>query len=258
LRLEYRFTQNQVFEFRLSLLDQPEKETTYEVENPLTHVLNPHSVRLEIEELEEQMREREIPENQMPTRAVELAEKYAKLGQDEKAISLLEKALLMLGRADERILTLLGIYCGRIGNHPREVKFYREAARCGNWNGPLFNLALSQKQRGEFQAALKTIEEMEGRPMDGPELTLKTMIRDGLNISDGREELISRALAKYPPVHAQSEWQFDWYRAAASLKRDPQLDSLIAKEKQRRLQAGEQLPPQGELPMVTASPALRP
>jgi hypothetical protein len=83
------------------------------------------------------------------------------------------------------------------------------------------------------------------------------MVLDGLKITDGREALLDKALSLYPPIRSQSQWEFGWYRTAASMKGDAKLNASITEERQRRVKSGETVPPKGELPIASASPALR-
>ena len=246
LRLEYRFNQNQVFEFRMSLADQPKQHFLHEIENPLTHVVNPQSVRLKIEKIEEAIRTRAVAADEIPDKVVELAQSYAELGQHEKAVSFLEKALRMRGRADSHILNLLGIYCGETGDHARQATFYRAAARAGGGWEPLFNLALAQNDRREFAAALATLDELERNRVTGPGLTLRVLVLDGL-ARPGRDTILLRALENFQPLPQEDDWAIHWHRKAARLKGDNRLEALIDAEiaTRNKTDAPE---PDGELP----------
>jgi len=242
----------------MSLLREPGTFFEGEISNPLTHVVNPQSVRLEIDEIEERLRDNAIPEEAVVTTVVNLAEKYSELGQNERAIALLQKALQTNARADSHILNLLGIYCGKVGDSSKQEKFYRAASKCGDDDAPLFNLALAQKGRRDFDAALKTIEELESRRIDGPGLTLKVSIMDSLQRTEGRAEVLESALAAFPGLNAQSDWQLDWYHTAARQKGDLRLERAIEAERKSRHREGERTDPEGELPIATMSPVVSP
>ena len=256
LRLEYRFTEDQMLVFRMSLLDAPESQISGKIESPLTHVVNPNSSRLAIEEIEEQMRERIIPEAHFPDKLIELAEHHATINQRERAISILEKALQMRGQPDGRILNLMGIYCGQIGDHERQEKFYWEASRVIGADSPLFNLALAQYQRRDYKAALETLEERERSAADGPGLTLKVEVLEGLKQGEGRQALLRQAIAAYQPIPNQSDWSLSWMETAAQLDRNTELQDKIAQEKRRRRDSHSARPQEGELPAASRTPTV--
>jgi len=249
LRMEYRFNQNQVFEFRMFLTERPQHRISHEIENPLTHVVNPQSMRLKIEEIEEDIRTRAVPAGEMPDKVVELAKLYAELGQHERAIGFLKKALQMRGRADGYILNLLGIHCGHIGDHARQALFYREAARAGGGWAPLFNLALAQKDRREFEASLETLDELERNVVNGPGLVLRVLVLDGL-ARPGRDSLLSKAIESFSPLHIQDAWELGWYRRAAKLKHDERLEKAVDAEEASRAKLPAHEPTSGELPAM--------
>lgn len=258
LRLEYRFNQNQIFEFRMGLADWTPDEATrhrfqHEIENPLTHVVNPQSIRLQIDEIEEEIRTRAVPNAQIPEKVVEAAELYAELGQTEKAISYLNKALQTRGRADSAILHRLGLHYGEIGDYERQADHYRKAAQADRRaSGSLFNLALAQWGRREFNAALETLDDLEERLVDGPGLTLRALVLDALGRSDSRD-VLGRAVGKFAPLPQQSEWELFWFQKAAELKGDVALKSDILAERSSRKKQTGAAEVAGELPAMKPS-----
>jgi molecular chaperone DnaK len=251
LRLEYRFTENQVFEFRLTLLERPDESLNGELQNPLTHVVNPQVARQEIETAEEQLRAGQIPERQKPDTVLSLGRKYHDIGQTEKAIAMLKKSLQMRGRPHVETLNLLGIYSGNICDYKRQELYYREAADADpNWTGPLLNLAIAFKDRKEYQRALETLDELEQRSACGPSLTLRVLVLDQLKKTGSRDGVLNRALSLFDPLSEQDDWELHWYGVAASLNKDSGLQQKIQAEKKRRDKGSQTERSKGELPMI--------
>jgi tetratricopeptide (TPR) repeat protein len=78
------------------------------IENPLTNVVNPNRVRLEIEVIEEKLRKGEVPKANQPDTIATLGCKYEELGQHEKALEYLKRALAGKGVPDAGILNAMG------------------------------------------------------------------------------------------------------------------------------------------------------
>jgi len=240
LRLDYRVDENQVFQFKLTLADTPGAEPFIgRVDNPLSNVVNPHARRLKIQKTEEALRTGQIPAAKIPETIVEIARDYADLQQIEKAISYLNRALLMKNQPDPDILNLLGIYNGELGNAEKEEKCYRECARVSTVAAPLFNLALAFKNRRQFPEALETIDACLRRRRDGPTLTLKANIADGMKNETTRDEAIHDALECFAGPRAMSDWELGWYFTAARMAGDKKRLNEITVEQKRRKQIGE-------------------
>ena len=146
LQVEYRLDENQAFDFALRLANYPDARSfEVRVENPLSNTVNPHAIRLKIQESEENLRAGKVEQETLPQAIVELAKQYAEIEQLDKAVSYLNRALRMLNRRDGPILNLLGIYHGELGDTEREERFYNEAAAARASDPvPFFNLALAK------------------------------------------------------------------------------------------------------------------
>jgi molecular chaperone DnaK (HSP70) len=257
LILEYRIDENQVFEFRLWLADDPKAETlTGRIENPLSNVVNPSVTRLRIQRAEEDLKVRLVPESQIPDKLVEIAEDYAELRQLEKANFYLKQALRIKRRPDSRILHLLGMYHGQLGDAERQEKFYREAAELNlRDDGPLFNLALAQNRRKKFDAADATIDECLKRRRSGPALTLKSEIASSLGQPEVAEIALRNAFEAFEPsgcrepVKTMNDWELGWYLHACDLARD-EAKAESARQEQRRRKERTSMPASGQLPMM--------
>jgi len=251
LRLEYRFDENKILHLEMNLAEadgiEPFEAT---LENPLTNVVNPGAERLQIEEIEEQLRTGQIPKDRVIDTIVLLAEKYANIGQREKALEYLGRALRARNRPDAVILNQMAIYYGELGDYQREEKYYREAARASDWSGPWFNLALALRRQGRLQEALEAVAEAIKKDRQPPYLVLRALIEEGLKNQRKRNSYLEEALSSFGLISTLSDWQLGWLLTAANMAGDQEKATQVRIEQQRRLRAGSVPPPEGELPPI--------
>ena len=259
LRLRYRMDANQVLHLRLARRDEddPTQEFQLTVENPLTSVVNPNAKRDQILDLEERMRTGAVPKAEQRVTVEKIAELEADLGRYERALSLLGS--LNRTSADAEILNRMGIIAGRWGDHEREEKFYREAARMpSGWNGPLFNLALSKRRQGKLMEAMQTIDAAIAREPDPPSLILKATLVDKLDQpKKDRDALLERAFAAFDPLATLNDFELSWFRVGARLARDTEREKAADDEHKRRGTEPE-LETEGVLPETRNEIARRP
>jgi molecular chaperone DnaK (HSP70) len=259
LRLDYRIDENQVFHFKLTLADSPDAEPfAGRVESPFSNVVNPNARRLKIQKAEEALRTGHVPSERIPDTIVEIARDYAELNQCEKAISYLNRALLIKNQPDPDILNLLGIYNGALGDEKKEEKCYRECARVSTWAAPLFNLALAFKNRRKFSDALETVRECLLRRRDGPTFTLQATIADGMKDDHARDDALREALACFAGPRGMNDWELGWYHTAARMSGDKKrLDEATAEQKRRKEVGGAATVPDGHRPILSPTLATR-
>ena len=259
LRLQYRMDSNQVLHLRLARKDEDDPATEFEltVENPLTSVVNPNAKRDQILELEERMRTRAVPKAEQRETVQRIAELEAELGHYERALSLLGS--LNRPKPDGGTLHRMGDIAGRLGDYEREEKFYREAARTlSGWNGPLFNLALSQQRQGRLAEAMQTTDAAIACEPDPPSLILKARLIGKLDRPQGeRDALLERAFAAFDTVATLSDFELSWYQAGARLARDGAREQAAHEERQRRGRSSVSIP-DGVLPETRNELARRP
>jgi molecular chaperone DnaK len=260
LRLEYRIDENQVLEFRLTLADAKEAiPFTGRIENPLSNVVNPHAKRLKIQQAEEDLRTGKVQPAQIPDKIVDIARDYAELQQIEKSISYLNRVLILKNQPDPEVLTLLGINYGQLGDFEKEEKCYRECSRVSNYSAPLFNLALSQKNRRQFADAMETVDSCLRRHQDGPTHTLKAVIAEGMKEAVTRDESLREAVKCFAGPRAMSDWELGWYITATRMIGDKtSLDAGMAEQKRRKETSERITVPDGQLPMISTTLAPRP
>ncbi|MFQ3670999.1 MAG: Hsp70 family protein [Verrucomicrobiia bacterium] len=257
LRLKFRLDENQALHLELTLADLPdEKPFSLMMENPLTNVVNPHAVRQQIDEVEENLRVGTIPSHQVPETLVSLAENYAELNQIDKAIYYLQQALRRKGRPDAHILNLLGIRYGEKADWEREEKMYREAfAANPQSHTPLFNLALSQINRGLAAEAYTTIQSALNLSKSGPCLVLAARINQTLGRAQLAQSALEESFKLFKPPPAMSDWELGWFLTAARMAGDESRLDDAMQERHRRSKRSSNIENTGILPEI--NPALQ-
>ncbi len=256
LCLEFRYDENQILDFRMRLVGRDEAgQFVGTVVNPLTHVVNPHSTRLKIDEIEEDLRTGKVPSSQVSDNLVDLAEMYAEIGQREKALEFLKRALQAKNRPDAGILNKMAIYCGEMGDFEREEKLYREAAMASSWSGPWFNLALAQRRRGNHKEAVESVEKVLAMDRQAPYLVLRAMLASDLGNQQESGQFLRDALAIFAPVSSMSDWELGWLLTAARMAGDTRKEEEAKAEQMKRIQnRGRDEEEQGLLPIPTPIP----
>jgi molecular chaperone DnaK (HSP70)/Tfp pilus assembly protein PilF len=257
LCLEYRYDENQVFDLRLFLADRG-REGCFPatLENPLTNVVNPQSKRLKIQEIEQKLFANEIKPAQVPRTLISLAQDYAELGQHEKAVHYLKTVLRSKG-PDAEVLNKLALYSGERGDWRGEEKFYREAAEVCSWNGAWFNLALSQRRRGLYAEAVKSLDKALEREREAPYLVLRAMLAENQQQPRDRDRYLAEAMDAFDHVSLLNEWQLQWYLKAAHLAGDAEKIAQIQAETRKRGQPSVLAELEGQLPIIKPALAVR-
>jgi molecular chaperone DnaK (HSP70) len=219
INFEYRFSSGRTFECAVALRKAPDDRHEIKAENPLINVSNPGEARVEIERIEEELRDAGGPSARHRNTLMRLAELYRELRMVEKACEVLKGASRAVGRPDPEILNRLGMFYDEIGDFNRMESHYAEAARfSGDWAGPLFNWALHCKRRRDFPKALEKIDEgILRQPDSGPYYALRARILEGMGQSDAAKEAAAEAITHFPAVDDQSPWELGWYEDAACL-----------------------------------------
>lgn len=242
LLMEYRLDENQVLDLRLTIPSKPERgEFVKTINNPLTNVVDPNPLRLEIEDIEEKLRTGQVPRDSQPDVLVDLASKYAELGQREKALEYLKRALVGKGRPDALILHRMALIAGEMGDHEREEKFYREAGSISSWSAPWFNLALMLRQLGRLDEAVESVERAMKTEREAPYLVLRAMLAEKLRMNTDRDSYLAEALSVFDPISAQSDWELTWFLTAARMSGDESKLKEIQDEQRHRQRSETQV-----------------
>ncbi len=249
LQLTVSMDLNQSLHLELRLGTRPTVEPfRCVIENPLTHEVNPDLKRVQIEELEENLRTQKIPPDKQSDAFYDLAHLYQELGQVDKAVACMKRALKLCPPVAEKQagrLNYLGILHGERKDWKREEQAYREAFKTyPHWAGPLFNLALSQFRRSLLDEAEKTVWEALNVENDRPaSWVLLGLIRERQNQWEEATKLLKKALELFGPVEGLPEWELYWLQTAAEKLGDTSLVTRVEAERRRR--RGKDSTPEG-------------
>ena len=236
LLLQYRFTAARSFECALALMREPDKRTESKVENPLVNVANPGAIRVQIEEIEEELRDAGALGKRHSKQLLRLASLYREVRMLEKAAEVLKSAARVAGEADEFILNLQGLNYDEMGDFNRMETCYKAAVSVSTWSAPFFNWALHCYRQKRFDAALEKVDEAIVRePSDGAYFALKARILLAMEKREAAVQSAEHAMAQFPPLKEQSDWQLSWFESAASfLKREADLKAVSALRSSRK------------------------
>lgn len=234
LRLEYSYDENQVFTLDLKLANMPESlPFRASIENPLSHVVNPNKAQEDIDRLEEEYRnDTSKAEDLIP----QIAELCAKLGQNEKAISLVRTLLRQLNQPMPGLLNRQANYEKARGNHAAAIAAYELAAQATgtSWGGPLFNLALLHFGQRDYNRALSAINRAIAVEDDPPSQTLKLCILKGKRPTEDVTSAASNVLAAFAANNKLQDWELYWLQRAAELAGDDAAKKSAEREREVR------------------------
>ena len=238
LRLEYAYDENQVFHLELKQANFPESVAFQaNIENPLSHVVNPNSTQEEVDRLEEEYR-------QAPRNAEELmpriAELCADLGQHDKAIGLVRTLLRQANRPVPWLLNRQAMYEDARGNQPAAIRGYEEAGKASrDWGGPFFNLALLHEKQNNYDAALRAIDRGIQLQDSPPYQILKLRIHKHLKANVETKSKAALILKDFGDPVDLDDWELGWFIAAADLAGDKHASEAGRKIRQSLRNAGQ-------------------
>jgi len=256
ITVEFRLGSTQKFECRAYLADHPDSEFSHSVENPLVNVVNPGQVRLRIEETEEGLRQKGGGGAEERDDYVQLAKWYSELGQTEKAIDILKTALRLVNRADGEILHLQGGYYGDLRDFERQEKAYRAADECyRSWGGPMFNLALSYRNRDLHKEALGAIDSaLAKEPGEAPYLTLRGLCLRSMERMEEAHVEFGKAADAFGAPRDLNDWELGWLTICAGALGDEALGKAARLERERRATGSQEETDNGGLRPAVAEP----
>ncbi len=219
LNLEFRFSSGRSFDCRVALRKRPDECKDIVSENPLINVSNPGAARVEIEQIEEDLRDAGGLGPRHREKLMRLAELYRELRMIEKATEVLKSAARAVGSPDVEILNRLAMFYDEIGDLNRmEAHYAAAAAAPSSWNGPHFNWALHHRRRRNFKVALEKVDEALLRaPDEGPCYILRARILDALGQAHAAREAAEEGLRHFPPPELQNRWELAWFEDGAEL-----------------------------------------
>jgi molecular chaperone DnaK (HSP70) len=224
IKLSYNMNADQVLDIRLSLASQPGAEFNVSIENPITHIVNVNELQRKIMELEEWIRVNRQGSGNI-TKIKELAQLYAEQGKNEKAIEFYKRVLKSSSKPDVYVLNQLGIWYGKIKDYENQEKFYREAAKHGDWKGSLFNLALSLNQRKKHAQAIPYLQEAVEGEDDPAYYVLMSDIYKEMEDPAMANRYSDKAfsLFKKNTLDELSDFQLSWYQSLAENRKETEL-----------------------------------
>jgi len=254
LNFEFRFSSGRSFDCVVALRKNPDVRIEIKEENPLINVSNPGAARIEIEEIEEDLRDAGGLGVRHRDKLMRLADLYHDLRMVEKAVEVLKSASRAVGQPDGYILNRLGMYYDELGDLNRMELHYAESARwSGNWGGPLFNWALHHKRRKNFSVALEKVDEgIMRQPDSAPYYILRARILEGLGQTAAAKEAALDGFRHFGPVELLSQWELGWFEDAAEFLGRAD-DVKLARKTRERSGGKDQVSKAGEkdLPVMT-------
>lgn len=212
IEFQFRLTAARRLEAKVGLKSKPNETHDIEVENPLVSVASPGNARMEIEQIEEELRDAGGPGPHHRSQLLRLASLYRQLRMYEKAVEILKSATVALKQADVDILNLQGIIFEELGDFNRMEACYREAAKLTRGGTPWFNWALHCHRQKRYDTALEKIDEGSIRePTSSPYHSLRAQILKSMGKGDAAKEAAQQALNEAKPLNEQSAWELAWF-----------------------------------------------
>jgi tetratricopeptide (TPR) repeat protein len=231
----FRLTAARRLEAQVALKAKPKDVHDIQVENPLVSVASPGSVRMEIEQIEEDLREAGGTGSHHRPQLLRLASLYRQLRMQEKAIEILKAATIATKQADFDILNLQGIIFEELGDFNRMEACYREATKLTRSGTPWFNWALHCHRQKRYADALDKVDEGTVRePSSAPYYSLRARILKGLGQTDASMEAATQALNQARPLSEQSSWELGWHEDTLHLLGNTKLLAELRAERDRR------------------------
>jgi molecular chaperone DnaK (HSP70) len=250
LWLDYRYDENQVLHLQLSRKNSPGVFST-QIENPLTHVVNPNKTRAAIDEIEERMRCGVVPKEDFADTFFELGDLYRRLGQREKALANYSRSLQVAGEPSAAVLNKMALCAREIGDRNRAEQFYEEAARAEEWDGTFFNWALAREAWGDAAGALGLVERALALQNDPAYLVVQARLFQRVGKAPERDSALQSALDSFGAIDGLSEFHLVWLEIGAKMAGRKQLADAAEKQFRERRRKTE-LPEEtdGEVPGI--------
>lgn len=226
LWLKYRLTENQILELEMGLAGESGR-FHHMVENPLTHVVNPATAKVKIEDIEEELRSTKISKEEIPDRLEKLAELYRELKQHEKALAYYRRVLLLVPDKAVFILNRMAFCARDLNDTDRVEHLFKEATRVSEWSGTWFNWALARNSRGDVEGALILASEAILRSSDPAYTALKAYLLLKTGESEEARNVAAEAIERFPPPRRLDSFGLHWLATAAEIVGDEDLSESV-------------------------------
>jgi len=250
LWLAYRYDENQVLHLSMGRGESDSQGSfAAQIENPLTHVVNPNETRMRIDEIEEKLRTGQIPREEIGSNLAEVAGLYRQLGQHEKALAYYSRAIQAEGEPSAWILNRMAACANDLGDRHRTEQLYSEAARVDPWSGTFFNWALAKETWGDTRVAMELVDRAIEMELDPAYLVLKARLKQTLGKEGDAQELLEQARKKFDPISSLDTFGLSWLLTLARMRNEDHLvqraNELLAQlrsDTARRVVKGGSLP----------------
>jgi molecular chaperone DnaK (HSP70)/tetratricopeptide (TPR) repeat protein len=229
LNFEFRLTAARVLESRFALADGRSEAIEAKCENPLVNVVNPSAIRMEIEEIEEELRDATRSTPGVREKMLRLASLYTKIRKREKASAVYKSTLQIIGRPDPDILNLQALNYEEIGDFNRMEAAFAASMEASDDGAAAFNWALHCRKRRRIEDALAKVDEALFRePDSGPYHILRADLLKALGQSSAATEAAEYGVTLFDEVSELGSWELHWLGVAAKMLGDRGLEQRIA------------------------------
>ena len=222
LWVDYRYDDNQVLHLQMGHRGNSGTFSA-QIENPLTHVVNPNKLREEIDGIEERLRCGEINREDFEDKFAKLGDLYRRLGQREKALAYYSRSLQAAGEASVHVLNKMAFCARELGDKERAEQFFQEAARADEWDGTYFNWALVKEGWGNFSEALELVRRALQIENDPAYLVLEARLYQKLGQAIERDRTLQKALDSFGAIDGLDGFHLAWLETAAKMAGKNQL-----------------------------------
>jgi tetratricopeptide (TPR) repeat protein len=220
-----------------------------EVQNPLTHVVNPNATKAAIEEIEEAIKNKRVTREELPAKYEELGELHRKLRLYEKGLAYYGRAVQLWNEPPAYLMNRMAFCARDLGDRERTDRLFAEAARQDPWSGTFFNWALAKEQWGKTEEALELVNQALAMQNDPPYAALKARLVQRLGDIPGGFAIAAEAVRRFPPVSSQNDYELYWYGAAARIAGEERSWQEADRETRRRAaRPNAQAPAPGDFP----------
>jgi len=235
LIMSYRMDDNQDLHMQVRLARDLDQAFACTIENPLVHVVNPDAKRERIQELEELQHGGTLRGDALRNAMAELAGLYVDLGHKEQALGLYKEIIARFGPS-VYLLNRIGLIYRDMREYHRAEKHFRLAREQFPDSVPLFNLALTLKDQGRTDEALKTVREaLNDKPQaSAPYHVLCAQLAAKTGDREAEQEHMDQAARSIPPLERMDDWEMDWCESLATMRGDQGLLDKLRQEKQNR------------------------
>lgn len=233
LNFEFRLTAARVLECRFALAKGGCDATQAICENPLVNVVNPSAARIEIEEIEDELRDATRSTPGLREKLLRLASLYTKIRMREKAAAVYKNALQIIGRPDAYILNLHALNYEVMGDFNRMEAAFAASIEASDDGAPAFNWALHCRRRRRYEDALAKVDDALYRePEEGPYHILRADLLKALCQDAAAKDAAQYGLTLFGDISELSDWELHWLGVAARMLGNRKIEQQIAAAKE--------------------------